>query len=79
MQIGHSCPLVVHDAGVNVRLGCSSEQHGERPAGEEYAMSENVEPQDIESAEFDDELSDEAIDREAGDRGPICCSAGTIK
>lgn len=42
-------------------------------------MSENIEPQDIESAEFDDELSDEAIDREAGNRGPICCCAGSFK
>ena len=42
-------------------------------------MSEKIEPQDIESAEFDDELSDEAIDREAGNRGPICCCAGSFK
>ena len=55
----------------------ASERHGELPAGEEYAMSDTIEPQDIEPSEFDDEISDEAIDREAGDRGPFCTCVST--
>ena len=40
-------------------------------------MSENIEPKDMEVTEFDDELCDEAIDREAGNRGPICTCVST--
>jgi hypothetical protein len=36
-------------------------------------MSENIEQQDREGTEFDDELCDEAIDREVGNFGPLCC------
>ena len=42
-------------------------------------MSENIERQDTEVTEFDDELCDEAIDREAGNRGPICTCVSTGK
>ena len=57
----------------------ASERHGELPAGEEYAMSDTIEPQDIESAKLDDELSDEALDREAGNGAPICCCVSSFK
>ena len=60
-------------AGVDAWLGRSSERHGERLAGLECAMREDIERQDMEVTEFDDELCDEAIDREAGNFGPLCC------
>ena len=41
-------------------------------------MSNDIEPQEIEPAEFDDELSDEALDRESGAQAWLC-SCGTIK
>jgi hypothetical protein len=60
-------------AGGDGQLGRSSERHGELPTGEEYAMSDTIEPQEIEPATLDDELSDEALDRETCDGAPLCC------
>jgi hypothetical protein len=51
----------------------ASERHGELPAGEEYAMSDTIELQEIEPAEFnDDDLSDEALDSLADGAKPLC-------
>jgi hypothetical protein len=36
-------------------------------------MSDTIEPQEIEPATLEDELSDEALDRETGNGAPICC------
>jgi hypothetical protein len=36
-------------------------------------MSDVIEPQEIEPAKLDDELSDEALDRETGNGAPFCC------
>jgi hypothetical protein len=36
-------------------------------------MSDTIEPQESEPAKLDDELSDEALDRESGDGAPFCC------
>jgi hypothetical protein len=36
-------------------------------------MSENIEPQDMEVTEFDDELSDESLDRATA---LLCCYSG---
>ena len=41
-------------------------------------MNSDIEPQEIEPSEFDDELSDEALDRETGAEARLSVG-GTIK
>jgi hypothetical protein len=64
-------------AGVDEQLGRSSKRHGELPAGVEYAMRNDIEPQEIEPAAFDDERSDEALDSLSDGAVPLCILSKT--
>jgi hypothetical protein len=71
------CSWLCVGAGVDGQLGRSSKRHGELPAGVEYAMRNDIEPQEIEPAAFDDELSDEALDSLTGGTIPLCILSKT--